>query len=128
MKKIIALFVIMLAFGVNANAQQKKATTARAPQAVTANKVDTEKEAALEKAALKDVKTLSEYVTLTPQQQVTFTSLFKFKHRSYGDNLSQERYDIITKNIEAKINSTLTPDQLSKVQGNAQLMKVLTTK
>ena len=124
MKRIIALFVVMLAFGLNANAQQKKATAA-AP-AATANQANLNKQVAIDQAALKDVTTLSDYVKLTADQKVTLKSLFAEKHLHTSQNLSDERKAILAQNIEVKLKSVLTPEQLSKVEGNAQLMNVLT--
>lgn len=125
MKKIIALFVVMLAFGLNANAQQKKATVAKpaVEQSETAKK-----QAALHDAAVKDVTTLSGYVKLTQDQKATLKAMFEQKHSMYAQNLSDERNSIIAQNIESQLKSTLTPDQMSKIAGNAQLMKTLTTK
>jgi len=121
MKRIIALFVVMLAFGFSANAQEKKAVAPAAKQ-VTANK-----DAAYSEAAIKDVATLSEYVKLTADQKVTLKSLFQEKHQTNGNNkLSAERKAILAESIEAKLKSTLEPAQLAKIQGNTQLMNVLT--
>lgn len=124
MKKIITLFVIMLAFGVNANAQQKKAETAN--PAAAANKVKAEKRASFSEAALKDVATLSDYVKVTPQQEAALKTLFEYKHDTYSQNISEERKAILATNIEAKISSILGDDLFAKIKGNTQLMNVLT--
>ena len=125
MKKIIALFVVMLAFGLNANAQQKKAAVTKpAVEQSEASK----KQEALHNAAVKDVTTLSGYVKLTQDQKATLKSMFEQKHSMYAQNLSDERKTILAQNIESQLKSTLTPEQMSKIQGNAQLMKSLTTK
>ncbi len=121
MKRIIALFVVMLAFGLSANAQQKKAT-ASAP-AVQAN---TSREAGFSASADKDIATLSEYVKLTNDQKLALKSLFEYKHRSFADNLSDERKAILSDNIAMKLKSTLEPAQVSKIEGNTQLMNILT--
>ncbi|MNK01445.1 hypothetical protein D3C87_192450 [compost metagenome] len=123
MKKTIALLVVMLAFGLNANAQQKNTTT---PVAV--NKVDPAKNAAFHEAALKDIKTLSEYIKLTPQQEVGLKSLFENKHRMYAQNIGDERKAILAKNTGNKLKSSLTPEQYAKIANNTELLKVLTTK
>lgn|SRR5690242_9722969 len=123
MKRIIALFVVMLAFGLNANAQQKKATTA---PATATNQANLNKQAAINEAAIKDVTTLSDYVKLTADQKVTLKSLFAEKHLHNSQNLSDERKAVLAESIEVKLKSVLTPEQLSKVEGNAQLMNVLT--
>lgn len=123
MKRIIALFVVMLAFGLNANAQQKKATAAPATATSQANQ---SKQAAIDQAAIKDVTTLSDYIKLTADQKVKLKSLFAEKHLHYSQNISDERKAIVADNIEVKLKSVLTPEQLTKVEGNSQLMNVLT--
>ena len=120
MKRIIALFVVMLAFGLNANAQQKKAPAATNQQALNTT------EAAYSTAADKDIATLSQHVKLTSDQKVTLHSLFTEKHRYFGQNLSNERKAVVAENIEMKLKSTLEPAQLAKIEGNAQLMNILT--
>lgn len=127
MKKTIALFVVMLAFGLNANAQQKNTTTA-AP-AVAVNKVDTaKKNEAFHNAAIKDIKTLSDYITITPKQEIGLKSLFEYKHRVYSENISEERKVVTARNFENKIKTILTPEQFAKIANNAELLKVLTSK
>lgn len=123
MKKIITLFAIMLAFGVNANAQQKKAASAN-PAAAT-NQVKAEKKANFSEAALKDIATLSDYVKVTPQQEVALKSLFEAKHTMYANDLSEERKTILVKNLESKLSSILGDDSFAKIQSNTQLMNVL---
>lgn len=123
MKRIIALFVVMLAFGLNANAQQKNAAPAKAP---VANQEAVNKKAAYSDAAIKDIATLSEYVKLTSDQKVKLKSLFEDKHVLYAQNLSNERKAILADNIEMQLKSTLEPAQVAKIEGNTQLMNVLT--
>ena len=123
MKKIIALFVVMLAFGLNANAQKKATTVAAAP----AQKSEmVAKRAAFSEAAIKDVNTLAGYIKLTADQKVNLKSVFENKHSMLSQNLSAERKAVIAQNVEARLKSTLEPEQLSKIEGNAELMKTLT--
>ncbi len=120
MKKIIALFAMMLAFGYTANAQQRKATAPVQQQA----SVD---EAAIKKAALKDVQMLGEYIELTEDQKTAFKGLFEYKHRDLATpNFSQERKDILAEQIEMKIKATVSPDQVGKLDENPELMHKLT--
>ncbi|NDI98394.1 hypothetical protein GWA97_04850 [Flavobacterium sp. LaA7.5] len=119
MKKIIALFAMMLAFGYTANAQQRKA--AAPVQQASAD------ETAIQQAAGKDVKALAEFIELTADQRSAFQGLFEYKHRTLADkNLSQERKDILADNIEMKIKATVSPDQVGKLDDNPKLMKILT--
>lgn len=127
MKKTIALFVIMLAFGINANAQQKN-TTAPATATAVNKKGDAAKNEAFHNAAIKDIKTLSEYINITPKQEMNLKSLFEYKHRVYSENISEERKAVSAKNFENKMKTMLTPEQFAKIANNAELLKVLTTK
>lgn len=124
MKRIIALFVVMLAFGLNANAQQKKATAAT--PATKQTEANLSRQAAIDQAAIKDVNTLSEFVKLTADQKVSLKGLFADKHLHYAQNLSDERKSVLAENIEVKLKSILEPAQLSKLEGNAQLLNALT--
>ena len=115
MKKIIALFVIMLAFGVNANAQQK------AP----ANQAIAKQQETFKVAAQKDLKALKEVVKLEGKQEEAFMGLFTYKHELLSQDLSAERKDILFQSIESKITSTLTPEQNKKLAASPGLLKVL---
>lgn len=123
MKKIIALFVIMLAFGVNANAQQKKAP-AKPVASPTQQNVNEE---AIRKAAAKDFELMVANIALTEAQKPDFKGLFESKHRTLSDkSLSQERKDILAENIERKIKSGLNTDQIAKLDSNPELLRALT--
>ncbi|MHA3787605.1 hypothetical protein ACX0HA_05280 [Flavobacterium hauense] len=122
MKRIIPLFIVMLAFGLSANAQDKKAA---AKPAVNQEKA-VSKEASFDNAGIKDVEALSQLVKLSADQKVTLKSLFTEKHRMYAQNISEERKTILAKNIEAKLKSVLEPAQLTKLKGNTQLLNSLT--
>lgn len=124
MKRIIALFVVMLAFGLNANAQQKKAATAT-PQ-TAAQQANLSKQAVYSDAAVKDIATLSEFVKLTADQKVKLKSLFQQKHQDYAQNLSAERKAVLADYVEAQMKSYLDPAQVAKIEGNAQLLNTLT--
>lgn len=120
MKKIIAILVIMLGFSFSANAQQ------RATKATTTQQQGVD-EAAIKKAALKDVTALSEFIQLSEDQQKNFKGLFEYKHRVLADkNLSQERKDILADAIEAKIRGNVPQDQVAKLDDNPKLMEILT--
>jgi hypothetical protein len=123
MKKIIALFVIMLAFGLNANAQQKKTTTAPA----TAEKSPAAVNDAVEKAAARDLELMSSALSLTEEQKTVYKGLFQTKQRTLATpNLSDERKSVLAENIERKIRSMLTTDQLAKLDANPEVLNKLT--
>jgi len=112
---------MLLAFGATANAQQKSAEkTAKQAEYAKAK-------TGFNEAATKDVATLSEFVKLTSEQKVKLQSIFAEKHNLHAQNLSDQRKSIAKQSIEASFKSTLTPDQLSKVEGNTQLMQTLLT-
>ena len=111
---------MMLAFGYTANAQQRKATAPVQKQ----TSVD---EAAVKTAAAKDVKALGEFIQLTSDQKTAFQGLFEHKHRILAEKgLSQERKDILAEQIKMKIEATVSPDQVGKLDKNPKLMNKLT--
>lgn len=119
MKKIIALFVIMVGFSFTAQAQQKKVAKATAQSTVT--------DAGVQKAAAADVKALDAYIPLNAAEKQSFTGLFEYKHQNIKDGqMSAERIDVFAQTIEAKIKATLTPENLTKLEGNPKLLKQLT--
>jgi hypothetical protein len=121
MKKIIALFVLML--GVSFTASAQKATKP------ATSKTATTKEANIEKAAIEDSKALNEFIPLTNQQMQDFKGLFAWKHQQLADgNLTDERKKLIADTVEAKINATLTSEQSTKLSQNQKLVKILTGK
>lgn len=120
MKKIIALFVIMLAFSFNASAQQKKAAVATTQQPQV-NQAD------VKKYADKDMKMLHELVSLTNDQKKGFQTLFERKHSMLlqHPNFSQERKTILAESIETKLKSAMTPDQVAKLENNPKVLEAL---
>ncbi|MES2485967.1 MAG: hypothetical protein V4581_08505 [Bacteroidota bacterium] len=125
MKKIIALFVIMLGLSFTANAQQKKNV---AKPAVTGTNAGTPKEAAIQEAAIADAKALNEFIPLSDADMQSFKGLFEYKYRALSENLSDERKKNLTETIEAKINATLSPEQATKLSQNPKLLNQLTGK
>lgn len=122
MKKIIALFAIMLACGFSANAQQKQTS----PATEAARQKGMEIKAAAEKAAIKDVTMMSEFIKLTDAQKNNFKGLFSFKHEQLlGQPLSNDRKTVLAEQIEMKIKASLTPDQVTQLNNNPDLLKKL---
>lgn len=120
MKKIIALFVFMLAFGLTANAQQKKATQA------AATATETPEQLAIKQAAAKDLALMMESVELTPQVQQDFMGLFEYKHQILRQNISDKRKVTLAETIEAKIKAGLNADQFAKLSQSPAVMQKLT--
>lgn len=126
MKKIIALFTVMLAFGFTASAQQKAVKPATTTTAVKpAPQVTDTKDRAVAESAAKDVAALGKVIAYTGTQQQDFTGLFEYKHRLLAQNLSRERKEILAQTIEAKIRATLNADQNAKLAGNTEMIKQL---
>lgn len=124
MKKIIALFVIMLGLSFSASAQQKKAAVKPAKQVATSQAGATD----LKAAATKDVAALNKVATLNDADKQSLQGLFEYKYGqlNQGVALSQDRKDIIAQTIEAKLRATLSADQMAKVDNNPTLLKQLT--
>ena len=107
MKKLIAALTLLLAFSINANAQDKKDSTS------------------LEKGK-KEAMELTEYLGLSETQAADFTNLFEHKHRTLEDKtLSVERKKEVARVIEAKIRATLNENEMDKLDQNPALLKKL---
>ncbi|QBZ96623.1 hypothetical protein [Flavobacterium sangjuense] len=108
MKKIIAALTLMLAFSINANAQDKQTSSA----------YDLGKKQAAE---------LSELLGLDATKTENFARLFEHKITVLEDiNLTQERKDEFSRVVEAKIRAALEPKQMEKLEKNEVLFKKLT--
>lgn len=122
MKKIIALVVALIAFGLNANAQQKKATTAK-----TAVTKELSKEEKTEQAAKKDLAALTGVVkTLTETQKTDFYNFFVTKHKMFMEEMTSEQRETLYQTMEGKIKASLSPGDIAKLEKNPAVMKQLT--
>lgn len=109
MKKIIAVLTLMLAFSINANAQDKGSNGV---DAATKGK--------------KQAAELSEYLGLDDTMNVNFARLFEQKFVILDDkNATPERKAELTKIVEAKIRGTLDGNQIEKLEKNPELFKKL---
>jgi len=108
MKKLIAALTLLLAFTINANAQDKKAPTRQ-------------------ELAKKDAYELTTFLGLTETQNADFMRLFEQKYEVLEDkNVSQERKEVLAKVMEAKIRATLNATQTEKLEKNPELFNKLT--
>jgi hypothetical protein len=108
MKKIIAALTLMLAFSINANAQDKNTSSA----------YDLGKKQAAE---------LTEFLALDAVMSENFARLFEYKISVLDNqNLTQERKDEFSRVVESKIRATLDETQMGKLEKNAELLKKLT--
>ncbi|MBP6558108.1 MAG: hypothetical protein KAX93_02790 [Flavobacterium sp.] len=107
MKKLIAALTLLLAFTINANAQDKKELTSA-------------------EKGKKEALALSEYLGLNETQTADFARLFEQKHRTLEDKtLSQERRAEVARIIEMKISASISDDQMTKLKQNKDLFKEL---
>lgn len=116
MKKIIALFVFMLAFGLTANAQQN--TAKQGAQTSVQQKI--------KQSAAKDVALLMEVIELDADDKQRFFDLFENKHSLLQQNLSEDRKTELAKAIKAKMEAILDADQNAKLAQVPSLMEKLT--
>ncbi|RRJ90448.1 hypothetical protein [Flavobacterium macacae] len=101
MKKILATFVLFLAFSINANAQREE--------------------------ALKDVEALKAVVKIDPAKEHTIQSIFYSKHKFLlQSNLSEDMKNDKFKDTEKKLEAALQPSEFEKLKANAELYKRLT--
>ncbi len=121
MKKIIAIFVIMLAFSVSANAQQKAATTKK----VETKAVEKKSPKDIKEASMNDLVALKKVIAFEGTQEADLYRLFEHKHELLQQDLSTERKQILSETIEAKIKATLTSSQMDKVAAKPALLKQL---
>jgi hypothetical protein len=118
MKKLIAALTLMFVFSINANAQDKKSTTAL-------NVLEKKEITSVEKSK-KDAEELTAYLGLNEAQNKDFYRLFEQKHRTLEDkNLSVERRKEVSRIIEAKIRASLDGNQIEKLEKNPELFKKL---
>jgi hypothetical protein len=107
MKKLVAILTLMLAFSINANAQDKYESTS------------TEK-------GTKEAAMLTEYLGLKDTQNADFARLFTQKHTVLEDKtLSAERKQELSRVIDAKIRATHDGNQIEKLEKNPELLKKL---
>lgn len=107
MKKIIAVLTLLLAFSINANAQDKK----------TQSSTEMGQNQATE---------LAEYLGLDQTQNENFARLFEQKCRIFeNENLSAERKTELSRVIEAKIRASLDQNQMEKLEKNTVLFNKL---
>ena len=108
MKKIIAALTLLLAFSINANAQDKNTSSAY-------------------DKAKKEAAELTEFLGLDKTQNENFARLFEQKITVLDDtNLSPERRAEFSRVVEAKIRGSLDPTQMEKLEKNTVLFKKLT--
>ncbi len=107
MKKLIAALTLLLAFSINANAQDKKSTRSH-------------------ELAQKDATELATFLKLDKTMSDNFLRLFELKYTTLEDkNLSVERKKALASAVEAKIRATLDATQTDKLEKNKELFNRL---
>jgi hypothetical protein len=110
MKKIFAVLTLLLAFSINASAQDK-------------NGYDGLDAAAKGK---KQAAELSEYLGLNAEMNRNFAMLFEQKFIALDDpNVTPERRAEVARVIDAKIKGTLDGALIDKLEKNPELLKKL---
>lgn len=106
MKKLLLIFTLICAFSITASAQDKKVK----PQ----------------DAAKADATELADLVGLTATQTQDLYNLFEMKYQyKEVENLSDERKQIITQTMDAKIRATLNEKQMATLESKPQLLERL---
>ena len=106
MRKIAAVITFLLAFTFSANAQEAKLT--------------------IDEAAKKDTVELTEFLGLTPEQQVNFVALFRHKHKVLQDaTIPAARKEDMSRTVALKINASIDANQQEKLATNPELLERL---
>lgn len=109
MKKIFFALSLMLAFSINANAQENKS-----------NAKDNAKKESLE---------LAELVGISGTQVADLERLFEMKHQTLEiKDLSEERKTEMSRIVDLKIRASLTGEQIQKLEANTELYNRLISK
>jgi uncharacterized protein YpmB len=110
MKKLIAALTLLLAFSINANAQDTKPSTA--PKSTQGQA---------------DADELTKLVGLNQTQNADYARLFEHKYKTLENkDLSQERKDVLARVIEDKMRAGLDAKQNDLLDKNPELLKKLT--
>lgn len=109
MKKIVSIFVFLLAFTFNANAQEK--SFKRVDEQVEANK---------------NLTALKEVIQLDATKSADMFRLFEYKYRNLNENLSEERKASLTKIMEMKLRASFTPNEMQLIENKKGLLFSLT--
>jgi hypothetical protein len=109
MKKIFFALSLMLAFTINANAQESKVN--------------------VQELAKKESAELAQLVGLSESQTTDFKQLFEMKHQTLSSQqLSAERRAELTNIMDRKIRASITPEQMKKLEANTELYDKLISK
>lgn len=109
MKKLIAALTLLLAFSINANAQDKGYIGLTSSE-----------------KAVKQAAELSDYLGLDKTMNENFVKLFEYKFQVIDDkNAQPERKAEMLKNVEAKIRATLDGKLMDKLEKNPELFNKL---
>lgn len=116
MKKIIALFILIVAFGFNANAQEASKT---------AVKTET-KEELVKRSITRDVEELISTVTMDESLKHDLTILIEMRAQAvFGSENEEDRKSMFDR-FTYKIIGGLNPEQLLQLKKNEPLYKRLT--
>lgn len=80
----------------------------------------------LAKLAKSNTKDLTEFLQIDETAQADFYRLFYYKHNELSKATNDERKAVISNTILKKIEASLNPDQLKKLNNNKSLLEKLT--
>ena len=109
MKKLIAALTLMLAFSINANAQDQKELTAS-------------------EKGRKDATELTSVLKLNNEVSDRVYQIFITKHKTLALNPSEDDKKVLFKNIRKEIKDMLTHEQLVLLENNSKVFNNLTLK
>ena len=107
MKRILFIFTMMLAFGVTAQAQDKKASAAS--------------------KARQEAVEMTDFLKLNSTELDSFTRLFQMKHETLENpNINAAKKKEMSVIVEKKIEASLDGNQIEKLRANKTLWEKLT--
>ncbi|MBD3583385.1 hypothetical protein [Flavobacterium selenitireducens] len=107
MKKILFIFAMMLAFGVSAQAQEKKASAASKGR--------------------QEAVELADFLKLNSTELENFSKLFQMKHEMLADpSVTAQKKKEVPVIMEKKIEGSLDGNQVEKLRANKVLWEKLT--
>ncbi|MBC7607685.1 MAG: hypothetical protein H7199_12135 [Burkholderiales bacterium] len=114
MKKLIAVVILLFAFTITANAQDKKAVVSTTSSQKLSN----------EDAARKDIASLIARVTINENLKKDLFTLMVMKHEALSNpQLTAADRDAISKGFEHKLMAGLTEAQRSQLSSYPELLK-----
>ena len=120
MRKIIALFIVTFAFGINVNAQDMGKPSSMQNAVVVNNETNTKE------IAVKEFELISKVIKLDEESKNKIVTLLLLRAEDLKGDLSEERRKILYEAYGKKIILSLSDGQLKTLKENKELYKNLT--